>query len=106
MKKEGEEAKINENMNFLISLGTPLLFPSHYHHHQQKQRNLLRGCDKRRKYEGYIYQILVVLLTSGKFLKKSFLSCINLFPNKLFVWKLLSNFHIIKPFEFSYINKG
>ena len=53
-------------MNFFISLGTPLLFPSHYHHHQQKQRNLLRGCDKRRKYEGYIYQVLLVLLTSGK----------------------------------------
>ena len=66
MKKEGEEAKINENMNFLITLGTPLLFPSHYHHHQQKQRNILRSCDKRRKYEGYIYQVLLVLLTSGK----------------------------------------
>ena len=61
-------------MNFLKSLGTLFLFPSHYHHQQQKQfqsRNLLfRGCysDKRRKYEGYIYQILLVLLTSGKFL--------------------------------------
>ena len=66
VKEEGKEAKINENMNFLISLGTPLLFPSHYHHHQQKQRNILRSCDKRRKYEGYIYQILLVLLTSGK----------------------------------------
>ena len=71
MKKEGEEAKINENMNFLITLGTPLLFPSHYHHHQQKQRNILRSCDKRRKYEGYIYQVLLVLLTSGKILLRS-----------------------------------
>ena len=103
MKKEGEEAKINENMNFLISLGTPLLFPSHYHHHQQKQRNLLRGCDKRRKYEGYIYQVLLVLLTSGKTLLKTlenlFIKKFSVFLNSLLIAYLLLEYYF--PIKFA-----
>ena len=53
-------------MNILKSLGTPLLLFPHYPHQQALHHRNRRGFDKRRKYEGYIYQILLVLLTSGK----------------------------------------
>ena len=56
-------------MNILKSLGTPLLLFPHYPHQQALHHRNRRGFDKRRKYEGYIYQILLVLLTSGKLLR-------------------------------------